>query len=109
MTQAINLANFANNLDTSGGVNPTALNAVVPIAKGGTNASTVATARANLDVPTRSGTDATGSWNINSATSTKLQTTNFIVEQVGTDLVIRYNTVIVATISSTGVITSLQV
>lgn len=50
MTQAINLANFANSLDASGGVPPTQLNAVVPISKGGTNASTAAQARTNLDV-----------------------------------------------------------
>jgi hypothetical protein len=50
MTQAVNLANFANNLDSSGGVNPSALNAVVPISKGGTNASTAAGAATNLVV-----------------------------------------------------------
>jgi hypothetical protein len=48
MTQAVNLANFANNLDTSGGVAPSALNAQVPISKGGTNATTTSDARANL-------------------------------------------------------------
>jgi hypothetical protein len=48
MTQAVNLANFANSLDSSGGVNPAALNSTVPIAKGGTNASTAAAARTNL-------------------------------------------------------------
>lgn len=50
MTQAINLANFANSLDTSGQVPPTQLNAPVPISKGGTNATTAAAARNNLDV-----------------------------------------------------------
>lgn len=50
MTQAVNLANFANNLDSSGGVTPSALNAVVPISKGGTNASTAAGAATNLIV-----------------------------------------------------------
>ena len=48
MTQAVNLANFANNLDSSGGVAPSALNAQVPISKGGTNATTAAGAAANL-------------------------------------------------------------
>ena len=48
MTQAINLANFSNNLDSSGGLNPNALNAPTPISKGGTGASTVAAAIANL-------------------------------------------------------------
>jgi microcystin-dependent protein len=42
------LANFANNLDSSGGVAPSALNAQVPISKGGTNATTAAAARTNL-------------------------------------------------------------
>ena len=50
MTQAINLANFSNSLDSSGGVPPTQLNAVVPISKGGTNAATAADARTNLSV-----------------------------------------------------------
>lgn len=50
MTQAINLANFANNLDTSGGVNPSAINAPVPVSKGGTAGTTAASARSNLDV-----------------------------------------------------------
>jgi microcystin-dependent protein len=50
MTQAINLANFSNSLDSSGGVPPTQLNAVVPLSKGGTNAATAADARTNLSV-----------------------------------------------------------
>jgi len=48
MTQAINLANFANSLDSSGQLPPTQLNAPVPISKGGTNAATAADARTNL-------------------------------------------------------------
>jgi hypothetical protein len=48
MTQAMNLANFANNLDTSGGLNPSALNAATPISRGGTAATTAAGARASL-------------------------------------------------------------
>jgi hypothetical protein len=50
MTQAINLANFSNSLDSSGQLSPTSLNAPVPLSKGGTNATTAATARTNLDV-----------------------------------------------------------
>lgn len=34
------------------------------VARGGTGATTAANARTNLDVPTRSGGDATGTWNI---------------------------------------------
>jgi hypothetical protein len=74
MTQASNLANFANNLNSSGQMDPNALSTVLPIAKGGTSASTATDARANLDVPKRDGTNATGSWAINitgnAATST---------------------------------------
>jgi hypothetical protein len=93
MTQAINLANFSNSLDSSGGVPPTQLNAVVPISKGGTNASTASVARTNLgsttvgdavfiaasttaaqtaigtvigtNVPSPTGTGASGTWAIN--------------------------------------------
>ena len=39
MTQAMNLANFSNYLDTSGQVAPTVLNAPVPVSKGGSGAS----------------------------------------------------------------------
>jgi hypothetical protein len=80
MTQAVNLANFANNLDTSGGVNPSALNAAVPISKGGTGDVTAAGARTNLglvigtNVPSPTGTGASGTWPIsisgNAATAT---------------------------------------
>jgi hypothetical protein len=40
MTQAMNLANFSNYLDTSGQVAPTVLNAPVPVSKGGTGGTT---------------------------------------------------------------------
>ncbi len=40
MTQAMNLANFSNYLDTSGQVAPTVLNAPVPVSKGGTGSTT---------------------------------------------------------------------
>tara|TARA_R110000868_G_scaffold41338_1_gene141402 strand:- start:4864 stop:5472 length:609 start_codon:yes stop_codon:yes gene_type:complete len=46
MTQAINLANFSNSLDSSGQVPPTSLNAAVPFSKGGTGATTQAAAAA---------------------------------------------------------------
>jgi hypothetical protein len=52
MTQAINLANFSNNLDTSGQVSPSAFNSTLPISKGGTNATTAAAARTNLGLGT---------------------------------------------------------
>jgi len=93
MTQAMNLANFSNSLDSAGGVPPTQLNAVVPLSKGGTNASTAAGARTSLgsttvgdavfiaasqnaaqsamgvvvgtNVPSPTGTGASGTWAIN--------------------------------------------
>ncbi len=87
MTQASNLANFANNLNSSGQVDPNALSSVVPISKGGTNASTASTARTNLDVPKRDGTDASGNWDINitgnATTSSRVVTTNWIIEESG--------------------------
>lgn len=46
MTQAINLANFSNSLDSSGQIPPTSLNAAVPFSKGGTGATTQAAAAA---------------------------------------------------------------
>jgi len=50
MTQAVNLANFANSVDSSGGVAPTVLNAAVPITKGGTGQATASAARTALGV-----------------------------------------------------------
>lgn len=105
MTQAMNLANFANCLDTSGQLPPTQLNAVVPFSKGGTNASTAAGARTSLDVPTTSGSGATGTWPINiSGSAPSLATTNFSIVESGGNLLIKYGATTIVTISSTGAI-----
>lgn len=48
MTQAINLANFSNGVDSAGQIAPTALNAPVPVSKGGTGSSTTAGAATAL-------------------------------------------------------------
>lgn len=65
MTQAYNLSQLANNLNTAGQLDATdGLVNAVPVANGGTGASTVAAARSNLNVPTRTGGDASGTWAI---------------------------------------------
>lgn len=48
MTQAINLANFANNLDSAGQLAPTVLNAAVPVSKGGTGVTSDAAVKAYI-------------------------------------------------------------
>lgn len=73
MTQAYNLSQLANNLNTSGQLDATdGLVNAVPVSNGGTGASTQSVARSNLDVPSTSGSGASGTWNIDingSATS----------------------------------------
>ena len=104
MTQASNLANFANNLNAAGQADPNALSSVVPIAKGGTNANTPTAARANLDVPKRDGTDATGDWAINSKGT---KTTNWTVLEINNQLVFQYNGVTKFTMDTSNGFTSL--
>ena len=107
MTQAMNLANFSNSLDSSGGVPPTQLNSVVPLSKGGTNASTASAARTNLDVPANSGATATGTWPINiTGSAPSLVTTNFSIEQSGANLLIKYGATTLVTITPSGAITA---
>jgi hypothetical protein len=113
MTQAMNLANFSNSLDSSGGVPPTQLNAVVPISKGGTNSSTASAARTALglvigtDVPSPTGTGSSGTWPINvTGNSTSLVTTNFSIVESGGNLLIKYGATTIVTITSAGAISA---
>lgn len=65
MTQAYNLSQLANNLNTSGQLDAQdGLVNAVPVANGGTGASDTTSARNNLDVPSKTGTGATGTWAI---------------------------------------------
>lgn len=81
MTQAFNLSQLANNLNSSGQLDATdGLVNAVPVGNGGTGASSASAARTNLgltigtNVPSPTGTGASGTWNIsisgNAATAT---------------------------------------
>lgn len=66
MTQAFNLSQFANNLDSTGKLDAAdGLVNAVPIGNGGTGATTQAAAQSNLNVPSRTGANASGTWAIN--------------------------------------------
>jgi hypothetical protein len=117
MTQAMNLANFANSLDSSGGVPPSQINAPVTLAKGGTNAATASAARDNLgleigvDIPSLTGTGASGTWGIDitgdaAGSAASLATTNFTIVESGGNLLIKYGATTIVTITSTGAITA---
>lgn len=95
MTQAFNLSQLANNLDSSGRLDAAdGLVNAVPVANGGTGASSETAARTNLNVPSRSGADATGIWGIDisgdAASAASLVTTNWTVEELGGQLLFKY-------------------
>jgi hypothetical protein len=115
MTQAMNLANFANSLDSSGQMPPTNLSTPVPISKGGTNASTASAARTSLglaigtDVPSPTGTGASGNWPINITGNSvgsagSLVTANFSIVESGGNLLVKYGATTIVTITSAGAI-----
>lgn len=112
MTQAFNLSQLANNLNTAGQLDATdGLVNAVPLANGGTAATTAAAARTNLglvigtNIPSTTGTGASGTWGIgisgNAATATKLATTNWTVEEVSGQLLFKYGGVTKFTMNQT--------
>lgn len=98
MTQAYNLSQLANNLNTAGQLDATdGLVNAVPVANGGTGAATASAARTNLGVPSTSGSGATGTWDISisgssasASSAASLQTASWTVEEVGGVLYFKY-------------------
>lgn len=106
MTQAFNLSQLANNLNSSGQLDATdGLVNAVPIGNGGTGASTQAAARTNLDVPSRTGADSSGVWPISitgsSASTSTFSTTNWTVSEAGGQLLFKYGGVTKFTMDQT--------
>lgn len=88
------------------------------VVNGGTGASDAATAQTNLNVPSRTGTGASGTWGIsisgNAATATSatnaanLVTSNFSIVESGGVLYIKYGATNIAKIDSSGAFTALN-
>ena len=82
MTQSYNLSQLANNLTSAGLLDAAdGLVNAVPIANGGTGASSASAARTNLVVPSTTGTGASGTWGIDiTGTATALTTVLAVVD-----------------------------
>jgi hypothetical protein len=110
MTQAFNLSQFANNLDSTGRLDAAdGLVNNVPVANGGTGAGTAPAARTNLGVPPLNGVGANGTWPIsitgNAATTDSADaviTANFSMVEDGGKLYFRYQGNNIASLDSAG-------
>lgn len=110
MTQAFNLSQLANNLNTAGQLDATdGLVNAVPVANGGTGVSTLSgvaygngtsafTAATGPQIVSVIGANAV----TNSTNSSKVVTTNFTVEESGGKLIFRYGSTRVFSIDSSG-------
>lgn len=113
MTQAVNLANFANSLNSSGQMDPAALSSAVSVSKGGTGASSftsgsIIKGNGTSALSSASAADivsaigATAVTNATNATNaTKLVTASWTVEESGGQLLFKYGGVTKFTMDQT--------